>query len=1094
MKKLYDFKKHFLIAVFVITATLAHSQNYDFSAMAGTFVQITGGTNLPSVQADDVLSSAIPIGFTFNYFGNNVTQLKVSSNGFVTFNTTSTSPLSSNQISGYRSIIAPLWDDLDGSTGTANYVVTGTSPNRVFTMEWLNWNWNWLASGAGISFQLKLYETSNRIEFCYRSEPGALEDPSATIGITGPNAVQFYSLANSAVSPSLALGGFDEINSKPASGQVYSFTPAVAPVAPTIQTSNVITSNDVGTQLTLNWTNGNGAYRAVFMKQTTSTSETFTPTDNELYQSSDGFGNYIYGASWSCVYNGSGSTVTVDGLVPGATYRIQVIEYNGLAGNQMYLNAASINNPVNVTTTIAAPESPFSELSLVRVSGSETSISMQEGNGSFKAVFLKQGTATTVPLVNTTTYSANETFGLGNQVGSSGWYCVYNGTGFSTPLKVLGLSPNTTYSIFISDYNGDAGLEHYNTISTEENTLTFITLPNSQVPTYNFTASTTTFTPIVSGTSLDLIEDDEGIVTGIPIGFTFYFAGNPVTTLTASSNGLLSFNPYYDGLIDGSPDFGDNDLDNNVHARPLLAPLWDDLAGFNGTASYITTGIGPNRVFTIEFLNWSWIYWAATPGISFQVRLHETSNAIEYIYRQESGSLSFPSASIGLAFANLGTGNFISLNNSGASPIASTSAETSSIGTKPATGQVYAFTPQAISQTITFASLSAKAFGDAAFQLNATASSGLNVEYTSSDPSIASIAGNTVTIHAAGTIDITAIQTGNIVFAAAVPVTQTLTVNKGDQLITCPAIPQKMYGEPVFNLEATTTSGLPLTYQSDNTSVVTVAGNSVTITGPGTASILISQAGDANYNAAADLLLPITVVKADQVITFPVIETKTLGDNAFALSANSNSGLPITYSTASTKVALTGNMVTINSAGSVTIQASQSGNANYNAATPVEQTFCINPPKPVITLSTSDDGLVLSSSAPSNNQWSRNGSVLTGATNQTYIVDGPGEYKVTTSVEGCQSTPSDGKTILITDVEDTASTISVAPNPVTGDFTIQGLADKATAVLFDQAGRQIQSKEGNEEITMSLRTHPAAMYFLKIQTTRGLVFKKIIKK
>jgi hypothetical protein len=587
-------------------------------------------------------------------------------------------------------------------------------------------------------------------------------------------------------------------------------------------------------------------------------------------------------------------------------------------------------------------------------------------------------------------------------------------------------------------------------------------------------------------------EDDEGIQSGIPIGFTFYFAGNPVTTLTASSNGLLSFNPYYTGLISGMPDYGNNDLDNNVHARPLIAPLWDDLAGF-GAASYLTTGVSPNRVFTIEFINWSWD-WRAAPGVSFQVKLHESSNAIEYIYRQESGSLSLPSASIGLAFANLGPGNFVSLNNSGPSPAASTSTETSSIASKPATGQVYTFTPQPIAQTITFGTLSAKAFGDAPFQLNATASSGLNIQYTSSDPAIASITGNIVTIHATGTIDITATQTGNTVFAAATPVTQTFTINKGDQVITCPAIPQKMYGDAVFNLEATTTSALPLMFQSDNTAVVSVASNSVTITGVGTANIIISQAGDANYNAATDLVLPVSVVKGNQVITFAVIQNKTLGDNAFTLTASANSGLPVSFSSTSTKISLAGNMVTINSAGSVTIQATQTGNTNYNAATPVDRTFCINPAKPAITISPSDDGLVLSSSASTGNQWSRNGTALNGAINQTYIVDGPGEYKVTTSVDGCQSVPSDGRIIVITDLEDTASGISVAPNPVTGDFTIQGLADKATAVLFDQAGRQIQSKEGSGEITMSLRAHPAAMYFLKIQTTRGLVFKKIIKK
>ena len=51
--------------------------------------------------------------------------------------------------------------------------------------------------------------------------------------------------------------------------------------------------------------------------------------------------------------------------------------------------------------------------------------------------------------------------------------------------------------------------------------------------------------------------------------------------------------------------------------------------------------------------------------------------------------------------------------------------------------------------------------GDAAFELTATASSGLPVSYTSSDPLVASISGSTVTILRAGTVTITATQAGN---------------------------------------------------------------------------------------------------------------------------------------------------------------------------------------------------------------------------------------------------------------------------------------------------------------------------------------------
>jgi len=81
------------------------------------------------------------------------------------------------------------------------------------------------------------------------------------------------------------------------------------------------------------------------------------------------------------------------------------------------------------------------------------------------------------------------------------------------------------------------------------------------------------------------------------------------------------------------------------------------------------------------------------------------------------------------------------------------------------------------SQLITFSTLPPKKIGDAAFNLTATASSGLAVTYTSSDPNVATISGSTVTLLAAGTTTITASQPGNATYAAATPVSQVLTVN-----------------------------------------------------------------------------------------------------------------------------------------------------------------------------------------------------------------------------------------------------------------------------------------------------------------------------
>jgi len=81
------------------------------------------------------------------------------------------------------------------------------------------------------------------------------------------------------------------------------------------------------------------------------------------------------------------------------------------------------------------------------------------------------------------------------------------------------------------------------------------------------------------------------------------------------------------------------------------------------------------------------------------------------------------------------------------------------------------------SQTITFGTLAVKNYGDAAFNLTATASSGLPVMYASSNPAVATVSGSTVTIAGIGSTDITASQTGNNNYNAAADVVQQLLVN-----------------------------------------------------------------------------------------------------------------------------------------------------------------------------------------------------------------------------------------------------------------------------------------------------------------------------
>lgn len=262
-------------------------------------------------------------------------------------------------------------------------------------------------------------------------------------------------------------------------------------------------------------------------------------------------------------------------------------------------------------------------------------------------------------------------------------------------------------------------------------------------------------------------------------------------------------------------------------------------------------------------------------------------------------------------------------------------------------------------QTIAFSVIPVKTYGDPPFALNATASSSLSVAFSSDNPAVATVSGNIVTIHSAGTAIITASQAGNSLWNPAPDVQRTLTVNKADQTIAFSVIPVKTYGDPDFALDATASSALSVAFSSDNPAVATVTGNMVHITGAGTATITASQAGNANYNPAPDVQRTLTVNKADQTITFSAIPEKTYGDPDFALEALVSSGLSVVYTSDNPAVAtITGYTVHITGAGTAVITASQPGNTNYNPAADVQQTLTVNKASQVITVTRKPENML----------------------------------------------------------------------------------------------------------------------------------------
>src|SRR5205823_4238709 len=147
----------------------------------------------------------------------------------------------------------------------------------------------------------------------------------------------------------------------------------------------------------------------------------------------------------------------------------------------------------------------------------------------------------------------------------------------------------------------------------------------------------------------------------------------------------------------------------------------------------------------------------------------------------------------------------------------------------------------------------------------------------------------------------------------------------------------------------TASSGLPVSLSaSGNCTVTTPSPGTVHITGAGSCTITASQAGNANFNAAANVPQSFSIAKADQTITFGPLANKTFGDPDVNITATALSGLSVSF-TATSNCTVSRNTVHLTGAGACTITASQAGNANFNAAPDVPQSFNIAKANQTIT-------------------------------------------------------------------------------------------------------------------------------------------------
>ncbi|MBO9619600.1 MAG: RagB/SusD family nutrient uptake outer membrane protein [Niabella sp.] len=222
----YTRMKSYYVQNYVVMASNDYNL-YTFAADSNAYTNLDGGTKVPSVQADEAISGALPIGFSFSFGGLMVDKFYMCSNGFISFVPRATTY--NGMETSKDPLIGPLLANLNGTGGEASYATTGVAPNRVLTVQWKNWRWS---TGTtllnNISFQVKLYEAGGKFEMLYDQLVPPVTPPATAAAFR--TSAFYSSITNAAAAPGFtwkeststyyySIKGFQP-------GQVFRYTPS----------------------------------------------------------------------------------------------------------------------------------------------------------------------------------------------------------------------------------------------------------------------------------------------------------------------------------------------------------------------------------------------------------------------------------------------------------------------------------------------------------------------------------------------------------------------------------------------------------------------------------------------------------------------------------------------------------------------------------------------------------------------------------------------------------------------------------------------------------------------------------------------------
>jgi len=571
----------------------------DLTAVAG----ISGG-------AGDEPNTNMPLGFDFNFFGNTYTGVTFHGNGQILMglNNASANSIYSPPSSGIPTAAAPnnwlgYWvDQYTDATNQVQWGVVGAAPNRKLIVRAISINYYF--STPANTYQYELWEGSNYIDVYMTNNSTTstlyrqigIENETGTLGTFAPgrNYGQ-WTAANEAWRFAPVTFG--------APSFTYNWSPSIYLDDTTIA-SPYATSVGAVTTYTVNVTNTTTGCAAVpatiqvlagvdLTVDATSPDTVVCLGGSSTLNSVVTGGGVPYQYSWSdgSTVISTESSVTVTPSVT-TTYFLTVTD----VGN------AALTAPITVVVN------PLPEITVTPPGGSicnsTTGISLTaSGNsnsyGWTPSAGLSSITAPTVtanPAVTTTYVVTGTIFATGCK-----------NTASVTIYKV-NLAVNAFGSPYSVCFNQNGQLN-----STAVNTLSSYSVES--IPFSDMDLSTLTQTNGPTG--------DEGNTT-VNLGFTFNYFGNNYTAVTIHSNGQILMG-------------ANNTSANNIYTPPTAFPstaapnnwcgFWADLNPSTAQITYDVLGTAPYRKLVVRFTNVN--YWSATPAVTYQIELNETTNYID---------------------------------------------------------------------------------------------------------------------------------------------------------------------------------------------------------------------------------------------------------------------------------------------------------------------------------------------------------------------------------------------------------------------------------------------------------------------------------